>query len=57
MLVGGSGWVFGMAAFFSIFAFSFLAVLMWKGHQLRQVRLGSFGWDKEGTKLMGGDGG
>lgn len=54
--IGGPGWVFGMAAFFSIFAFSLLAVLMWKGHQLRQVRLGSFGWDEEGTRLIEKDG-
>lgn len=50
--VGGPGWVFGMAAFFSIFAFSLLIVLMWKGHQLRQIRLGSFAWDEEGTRLV-----
>ena len=50
--VGGPGWVFGMAAFFSIFAFSLLVVLMRKGHELRQIRLGAFAWDEEGTKLV-----
>lgn len=31
----GIGWVYGMMAFFSVFAFLFLVVLMWKGHQIR----------------------
>lgn len=31
----GIGWVYGMMAFFSVFAFLFLVILMWKGHQIR----------------------
>ncbi|KAK7733034.1 hypothetical protein SLS53_008363 [Cytospora paraplurivora] len=31
----GIGWVYGMMAFFSVFSFFFLIVLMWKGHQIR----------------------
>lgn len=31
----GIGWVYGMMAFFSVFAFSFVVILMWKGHQIR----------------------
>lgn len=31
----GVGWVFGMAAFFSIGSFMLLVLLMWKGHQIR----------------------
>lgn len=53
--MGGPGWVFGMTAFFSIFAFSLLVILMWKGHQLRQVRFGSFGLDEEGIKVVDKD--
>lgn len=31
----GIGWIYGMMAFFSVFAFFFLVILMWKGHQIR----------------------
>ncbi|KUI64804.1 hypothetical protein VM1G_01242 [Cytospora mali] len=31
----GVGWVYGMMAFFSVFAFFFVIVLMWKGHEIR----------------------
>lgn len=31
----GIGWVYGMMAFFSVFAFLFVVVLMWKGRQIR----------------------
>ena len=60
--MGGAGWVFGMAAFFSLFAFSLLGLLMWKGRLLRQIRLGAFGCDEDGTRLVveeedGGGGG
>ena len=35
----GVGWVFGMAAFFSIFGFSLILLLMWKGPMIRQMSL------------------
>ena len=41
-----------MAAFFSLFAFSLLGLLMWKGRPLRQIRLGAFGSDEDGTRLV-----
>lgn len=31
----GIGWVYGMMALFTLFSFSFLVVLMWKGHAIR----------------------
>ena len=31
------GWVYGMMAFFSVFSFFFVALLMWKGHAIRQL--------------------
>lgn len=35
----GRGWVFGMAAFFSIFEFFLVMILMWKGHSLKPYSL------------------
>lgn len=35
----GVGWVFGMAAFFSVFAMLLMFVLGWKGHSLRRLAL------------------
>ena len=35
----GIGWVFGMAAFFSLFALLLMFVLAWKGHTLRRLAL------------------
>ncbi|KAL2014532.1 hypothetical protein VTN00DRAFT_2057 [Thermoascus crustaceus] len=53
--VGGPGWVFGMMAFFSLFAFSLIVVLMLYGHTLRQVRIGRLAHDEEGVKVMQDD--
>lgn len=33
----GIGWVYGMMAFFTLFSFSFLVALMWKGHEIRNA--------------------
>ena len=33
----GAGWVFGMMAFFAVFAFSFTAILAWKGATIRNT--------------------
>lgn len=48
----GSGWVFGMMAFFSLFAFSLVIVLMVYGHVLRQIHPGIRAKDEEGVKVM-----
>lgn len=53
--VGGPGWVFGMMAFFSLFAFSLIVVLMLCGHTLRQVRIGHLAHDEEGVNVMQDD--
>lgn len=53
--VGGPGWVFGMMAFFSIFAFSLIVVLMFYGHQIRQLHLGNLARDEEGVKVFDTD--
>ena len=36
----GVGWMWGMAAFFSIFAFGLIVLLMWKGRAIRRLSLG-----------------
>lgn len=46
------GWVFGMMAFFSLFAFSLIAILMRFGHQLRQIHVGNLSRDEEGLKVV-----
>jgi hypothetical protein len=47
----GVNWVFGSMAFFSIFAFSFLVVLMVAGHSIRRATLGHTGADEEGISM------
>ncbi|KAJ5093761.1 major facilitator superfamily domain-containing protein [Penicillium angulare] len=51
----GVGWVFGMMAFFSLFAFSLVVVLMFYGHSLRQIRFGILSKDEEGMKVTDQD--
>ena len=48
----GIGWVFGMAAFFSIGAFMFLVLLIWKGHEVRKFSLNGVASTEEGVKLI-----
>ena len=45
------GWVFGMAAFFSIGASGLLIVLMWKGHEIRQPSFISVASTEEGARV------
>lgn len=45
------GWVFGMAAFFSIGAFGLLVVLMLKGHEIRQLSFKSVASTEEGARV------
>lgn len=45
------GWVFGMAAFFSIGSFGLLVVLMWKGHEIRQLSFKSVASTEEGIRV------
>ena len=47
----GVGWVFGMAAFFSIASFMLLIVLMWKGHEIRKLSFHGVASTEEGSKL------
>lgn len=50
--VHGPGWVFGMTAFFSLFAFSLMVILMFKGHDLRHIRSAKLACDEEGAVIM-----
>lgn len=47
------GWVYGMMAFFAIFSFMFVMLLMWKGHAIRKVQFVSLGSSEEGRMLVG----
>lgn len=49
--VGGPGWVFGMAAIFSIVAFLPVLLLMWKGHWIRQFSFPRLAADEEGLRV------
>ena len=44
----GDGWVFGMAAFFSLFAALLVALLAWKGRTLRRFTIGGIVSTEEG---------
>ncbi|KAF7717735.1 MFS-type transporter [Penicillium ucsense] len=49
----GVGWVYGMMAFFAVFSFFFVMLLMWKGHAIREIQFTSLASSEEGEKLMG----
>jgi hypothetical protein len=53
----GIGWVYGMMAFFSIFAFLFIIIVMWKGHQIREVSPFQISVTEEGTTVVKNDAG
>ncbi|OJJ47980.1 hypothetical protein ASPZODRAFT_115343 [Penicilliopsis zonata CBS 506.65] len=46
------GWVYGMMAFFAVFSFFFVMLLMWKGHRIRQWQFASVASSEEGEKLL-----
>ncbi|KAJ5195297.1 Major facilitator superfamily domain general substrate transporter [Penicillium cinerascens] len=46
------GWVYGMMAFFAVFSFFFVMLLMWKGHAIRGIQLASLASSEEGEKLL-----
>ena len=49
----GAGWCLGMAALFSVFAYSGILVLMWKGHELRRWSFASvLSSNEAGTRLV-----
>ena len=48
----GPGWVFGMMAFFSIFAFLILAILAFRGETIRKYSLRSLQNSEDGAKIF-----
>lgn len=48
----GVGWVFGMAAFFSIFAFLLVLLLIWKGQVIRRWSAGRVASADEGVSVL-----
>lgn len=47
----GVGWVYGMMAFFAVFSFFCVMLLMWKGHEIRQIQFASVSSSEEGEKV------
>ncbi|KAJ5179861.1 Major facilitator superfamily domain general substrate transporter [Penicillium capsulatum] len=45
------GWVYGMMAFFAVFSYLFVMLLMWKGHLIRSVQFASLASSEEGAML------
>ncbi|RDL40144.1 Uncharacterized protein BP5553_00123 [Venustampulla echinocandica] len=48
------GWFYGMMAFFTVFAFFFLMILMFWGHKIRQWTPFGLGSDEEGQHVVEG---
>ena len=48
----GFRWCLGMAAFFSMFAYSFVVILIWKGEYLRGLSFRSVASSEGGQKIM-----
>ena len=46
------GWTFGMMAFFDVFSFGFVGLLMWKGHQIREWTVSGLNDTEEGEKVV-----
>jgi hypothetical protein len=46
------GWTYGMMAFFDVFSFAFIGLLMWKGHQIREWTVGGLNDTEEGEKVI-----
>jgi hypothetical protein len=46
------GWTYGMMAFFDVFSFVFIGLLMWKGHQIREWTVGGLNDTEEGEKVI-----
>jgi hypothetical protein len=45
-------WAYGMMAFFEVFSFGFVILLMWKGHQIREWTLAGLASSEEGEHLI-----
>ena len=48
----GFDWCLGMAAFFSIFAFGFIVVLVWKGRELRKLSYKDLASSEGGVRIV-----
>ena len=41
-----------MMAFFDVFSFGFIGLLMWKGHKIREWTVGGLNASEEGEKVV-----
>ena len=51
----GFGWCLGMAAFFSIFAFGSVVLLIWKGHKIREYSFKDLASSEGGVQIVQGN--
>ena len=52
----GFGWCLGMAAFFSIFAYGGIILLLWKGKELRELSFTSISSNEGGLTIIQNEG-
>lgn len=45
-------WTYGMMAFLQVFSFLFIILLFWKGHEIRQWKVGGLGQSEEGEAVL-----
>ncbi|KAF5876774.1 putative polyamine transporter protein [Botrytis fragariae] len=48
----GFRWTYGMMAFLQVASFIFVVILMWKGHEIREWKVGGLSSDEEGQCVM-----
>ena len=53
----GFGWCLGMAAFFSVFAYGGIILLLWKGKELRELSFTSISSNEGGIRILQKEGG
>lgn len=49
----GFRWTYGLMALLQVASFGFVVVLMWKGHEIREWKVGGLGSDEEGECVVG----
>ena len=45
-------WTYGLMAFLQVFSFLFVILLFWKGHEIRQYKVGGLGQSEEGEHVL-----
>lgn len=48
----GFNWAYGMMAILQVFSFLFVLLLMWKGHEIREWKVGGLLRSEEGEHVI-----